>query len=40
LNATQDDAEESKPDPDIVQAALARARSRPVTAVMIGDTPL
>ena len=39
LNATKDDARESKPDPDIVQAALARARARPDTAVMIGDTP-
>jgi HAD superfamily hydrolase (TIGR01509 family) len=39
LHATKDDAGESKPDPDIVQAALARARSRPDTTVMIGDTP-
>jgi HAD superfamily hydrolase (TIGR01549 family) len=39
LNATKDDAGESKPDPDIVQAALARARSHPDTTVMIGDTP-
>lgn len=39
-NATSsDDAEESKPDPDIIQAALARARSVPARAVMIGDTP-
>jgi HAD superfamily hydrolase (TIGR01509 family) len=34
-----DDAERSKPDPDIVQAALARGRLEPVDAVMIGDTP-
>jgi HAD superfamily hydrolase (TIGR01509 family) len=39
LNATKDDAGESKPDPDIVQAALARARSRPDATIMIGDTP-
>jgi HAD superfamily hydrolase (TIGR01509 family) len=39
LHATKDDAGESKPDPDIVQAALARARSRPEATVMIGDTP-
>jgi HAD superfamily hydrolase (TIGR01509 family) len=39
LNATKDDARESKPDPDIVHAALARARSHPDTTVMIGDTP-
>jgi HAD superfamily hydrolase (TIGR01509 family) len=39
-NATSsDDAEESKPDPDIVQAALDRASARPSEAVMIGDTP-
>jgi HAD superfamily hydrolase (TIGR01509 family) len=34
-----DDAERSKPDPDIVQAALARGRLEPADAVMIGDTP-
>lgn len=36
---SSDDAEESKPDPDIVQAALTRAKARPTEAVMIGDTP-
>ena len=36
---SSDDAEESKPDPDIVRAALAEAKARPVDAVMIGDTP-
>jgi HAD superfamily hydrolase (TIGR01509 family) len=36
---SSDDAEESKPDPDIVHAALKRAKSRPGDAVMIGDTP-
>jgi HAD superfamily hydrolase (TIGR01509 family) len=39
LRASKDDAGESKPDPDIVEAALARARSRPESTVMIGDTP-
>ena len=39
LRASKDDADESKPDPDIVEAALARARSRPELTVMIGDTP-
>lgn len=34
-----DDAEESKPDPDILCAALRRAGARPRQAVMIGDTP-
>ena len=29
----------SKPDPDIVAAALAKAGSRRANAVMIGDTP-
>jgi HAD superfamily hydrolase (TIGR01509 family) len=33
------DAEESKPDPDIVQAALKTADARPEEAVMLGDTP-
>src|SRR5918999_2683662 len=36
---SSDDAEESKPDPDIVQAALKQAKARPQHAVMIGDTP-
>jgi phosphoglycolate phosphatase-like HAD superfamily hydrolase len=34
-----DDAEESKPDPDIVVAALERLRVAPAEAVLIGDTP-
>jgi HAD superfamily hydrolase (TIGR01509 family) len=36
---SSDDAEESKPDPDIVQAALKQAKTRPEHAIMIGDTP-
>jgi len=36
---SSDDAEESKPDPDIVQAALKQAHARADEAVMIGDTP-
>ena len=36
---SSDDAEESKPDPDIVEAALKRAKAAPQDAVMIGDTP-
>lgn len=39
LRASKDDASESKPDPDIVHAAMRRARARPKTTVMIGDTP-
>ena len=34
-----DDAEESKPDPDIIHAALKKANAAPDRAVMIGDTP-
>jgi HAD superfamily hydrolase (TIGR01549 family) len=34
---TKDDVEASKPDPDLVEAALARAGTR--DAVMVGDTP-
>jgi phosphoglycolate phosphatase-like HAD superfamily hydrolase len=36
---SSDDADESKPEPDIVIAALHRARSAPADALMIGDTP-
>jgi HAD superfamily hydrolase (TIGR01509 family) len=34
-----DQAEDSKPAPDIIQAALQRARASAERAVMIGDTP-
>jgi HAD superfamily hydrolase (TIGR01549 family) len=34
---TKDDVEASKPDPDLVEAALAKAGTR--QAVMVGDTP-
>lgn len=34
-----DDAKNSKPDPDIVQAALERGKFKPEQVVMIGDTP-
>lgn len=36
---SSDDAEQSKPDPDIVHAALQRAGARPGDAVLVGDTP-
>lgn len=36
---SSDDVEESKPDPDIVEAALALAEVSPDVAVMVGDTP-
>lgn len=36
---SSDDADRSKPDPDIVHAALARGRLAAADAVMIGDTP-
>jgi phosphoglycolate phosphatase-like HAD superfamily hydrolase len=36
---SSDDVEESKPDPDIVHAALQKSNARPEDAVMIGDTP-
>lgn len=36
---SSDDAEESKPDPDIVQAALRKGRLQPGAAIMLGDTP-
>ena len=37
--ASADDAEDSKPEPDIIQAALKKADCGPESAVMIGDTP-
>ncbi|MDQ2732544.1 MAG: HAD family hydrolase [Armatimonadota bacterium] len=36
---TSSDAESSKPDPDIVQAALEKGKLSPDEALMIGDTP-
>ena len=36
---TSDDAERSKPDPDILVAALETSGSSPDRAIMIGDTP-
>lgn len=37
--SSSDDAERSKPDPDIVQAALLKAGCAPGEAIFIGDTP-
>jgi phosphoglycolate phosphatase-like HAD superfamily hydrolase len=37
--ASGSDAERSKPDPDIVAAALRRAGCAAAEAVMVGDTP-
>ena len=36
---SSDDAENSKPDPDIIQAALKRLGMSPGDALMLGDTP-
>lgn len=36
---TSDDADRSKPDPDIVQAALAKAGAAPDETFFLGDTP-
>jgi phosphoglycolate phosphatase-like HAD superfamily hydrolase len=33
------DAERSKPDPDIIEAALDRGHLEPADAIMLGDTP-
>jgi HAD superfamily hydrolase (TIGR01509 family) len=38
-HTSSDDAERSKPDPDIVAAALKESGARPGTAIMLGDTP-
>ncbi len=34
-----EDADRSKPDPDIIMAALDKACLRPETAILLGDTP-
>ena len=39
IGTTKDDVSESKPDPDVVHAAMARSHAQPPTTVMIGDTP-
>lgn len=36
---SESDAEASKPDPDIIEAAVKKAGCRPEEAVMLGDTP-
>ena len=36
---SSDDADESKPAPDIIEAALKKANASPAEAIMIGDTP-
>jgi HAD superfamily hydrolase (TIGR01509 family) len=36
---TSSDAENSKPDPDIIEAALRKGKLRPESAIMLGDTP-
>ena len=36
---SSDDADRSKPDPDIVSAALERAGAPPGESIMVGDTP-
>jgi phosphoglycolate phosphatase-like HAD superfamily hydrolase len=38
-SSSADDADRSKPDPDIVHAALKRSGTAPEEALMIGDTP-
>ena len=38
-HTSKDDAEESKPDPDIVLAALERLDAKRESTVMVGDTP-
>ena len=38
-STTSDDVDRSKPDPDIVQAAVQRTGCSPADVVMIGDTP-
>jgi HAD superfamily hydrolase (TIGR01509 family) len=37
--ASSSDAKHSKPDPDIIKAALRRGELKPSEAIMLGDTP-
>ncbi|HEX3696371.1 MAG TPA: HAD family hydrolase [Polyangia bacterium] len=37
--SSSDDVQSSKPDPDVVKAALHRLQARPQDAIMVGDTP-
>jgi HAD superfamily hydrolase (TIGR01509 family) len=39
LRASASDAKESKPDPDIVEAAVKRSGFKPDQLMMLGDTP-
>jgi HAD superfamily hydrolase (TIGR01509 family) len=39
IRSSRDDAQQSKPDPDVVHAAMDRSHAPPETTVMIGDTP-
>jgi HAD superfamily hydrolase (TIGR01509 family) len=39
IRSSKDDAAESKPDPDIVRAALAKVGAHASSSLMIGDTP-
>jgi HAD superfamily hydrolase (TIGR01509 family) len=36
---SQSDVEASKPDPDVIEAAVEKAGCKPAEAVMLGDTP-
>lgn len=38
-STTSDDAERSKPDPDVVQVAVGKLKLKPNEALMLGDTP-
>jgi len=39
LKTSSSDASDSKPDPDIVKAAVAKSRMKPENLIMLGDTP-
>jgi phosphoglycolate phosphatase-like HAD superfamily hydrolase len=39
MSTTSDDADRSKPDPDVVQVALDKLKLRPEETLMLGDTP-
>ena len=39
VRTSASDAEDSKPDPDIVQAAVRKSKLKPEELIMLGDTP-
>lgn len=39
ITTSSDDADASKPEPDIIEAAMKKAKAKPENCIMLGDTP-